>query len=200
MSKAETVFKTELAMIRSPEIRAFVLRVFDTLAPEYFWTAPASTSGKYHPAISLGAGGIVRHTKLAVWWAVELDRAVPRDASQSATFIDEVIAALLLHDLKKNGEALSPMGKPTLDNATAIHGVYLGDQIEVRLFPPGTKPNDWQQRIINAIKTHMGRWTAEGYAQPSTDVDVLVHAADYCASRRVDGVMSGLMKQWGDAV
>lgn len=197
MSKAETVFKTELALIRNKDIAVFVLHVFDTLAPEYFWTAPASTSGKYHPAISLGAGGIVRHTKLAVWWARELASA---DNHWDGCTLDEAIAALLLHDLKKNGEALSPMGKPMLCNATAIHGVYLGTQIETQLYPPGVQPSLSEQRIIHAIKTHMGRWTAVGYEQPSTDVDMLVHAADYCASRRVDGVMAELMEQWGDAV
>lgn len=199
MSKAETVFATELAMIHDSSIRAFVVRVFDSLAPDYFWTAPASTSGKYHPAISLGPGGLVRHTKLAVWWASELVRVEIPEPGRS-TFVDEVIAALLLHDLKKNGESLSASGRPTLDNATAIHGVYLGEQIKMRMFPPGTTPTISEQRIIHAIKTHMGRWTAEGYGQPDTDVDTLVHLADYCASRRVDGQMTGLMRSWSPSV
>jgi hypothetical protein len=196
MSKAESVFREELVMIRNPEIRAFVLRVFDTMAPDYFWTVPASTSGKYHPDISLGVGGLVRHTKLAVWWAVELSRIeIPRTGD--AGFMDEVIAALLLHDLLKNGDTLSPFGKPTLDNATAIHGVYLSEQIRIRVFPPGTSPNDWQHRIMHAIGTHMGRWTAEGYGQPDTDVDVLVHLADYCASRKVDAAVARIMPAIG---
>lgn len=192
MSKAEEVFRSELALIHDPNIRAFILRVFDKLAPEYFWIAPASTSGKYHPAISLGEGGIVRHTKLAVWWGVELMWASPQDWPNEEA--DEIIAALLLHDLKKNGEALSPSGRPTMDNATAIHGVYLGEQIEKRLYPPGVDPTRQERVIIDAIETHMGKWTAEGCRQPTSALERLVHMADYCASRRVDAEMKQLME------
>ena len=29
--------------------------------PEYVWTIPASSSGKYHPESDLGTGGLIRH-------------------------------------------------------------------------------------------------------------------------------------------
>ena len=37
-----------------------------------FWTMPASTSGKYHPAHSLGQGGLIRHTRAVVLFAVRV--------------------------------------------------------------------------------------------------------------------------------
>ena len=104
-----------------------------------------------------------------------------------------VIAALLLHDLKKNGEGLDSRGKPTLADATAFHGVYLGEQIEKRLYPPGKQPPVRIQRIIAAIKTHMGRWTMAGHPQPESEVEVIVHLADYCASRKVDAATKAVM-------
>ena len=191
MSKAEEVFRHELSLIRDAGIKEFVLKVFDRLAPGYFWTCPASTSGKYHPAISLGEGGLVRHVQYAVWWAEELIKV--RDL-ESGDWHDEIIAALLLHDLKKNGEAMTPAGKPTLADSTAFHGIYLGEQIELRMYPPGNGPSARERRIIDAIKTHMGRWTTMGHPQPSSDVEHLVHLADYCASRRADGVMEEMLR------
>jgi len=98
MTRVETEFKWELQSIHDENIRNFVVKCFDELCPDYFWTVPCSTSGKYHPQISLGEGGLVRHTKLAVWWGLHLITAlstVPEfsDIPQHL-LIDEVIATL----------------------------------------------------------------------------------------------------------
>lgn len=190
MSKVYKVFAKELQIIKNEEIRDFVVWVFGTMAPDYFWTVPASTSGKYHPEISKGKGGLVRHTKLAVWWGVELMKT--DDYSPGTR--DAVIAALLLHDLMKNGESLTSWGNPTLPNAVAMHGRYLADAIEAALSPPpaNTWDSGWVLAILTGIRYHMGQWTggAEelGWAVrwKGCVVSELVHLADYCASRKVD--------------
>ena len=62
------VFADELAKIHDSSIRDFVIEVYEVICPDYFWTVAASTTGKYHPLVSIGRHGLIRHVKLAVWW------------------------------------------------------------------------------------------------------------------------------------
>lgn len=197
MPDASEVFADELKLIKSQEVRDFVLRVFDTMTPDYFWTCPASTSGKYHPQVSLGEGGLVRHTKLAVWWGVELMRMYDPTPEQ----YDAVVAALILHDLRKNGDRLVN-GRPTLKNCVNIHGNMLAGDIETQMFPPGVKIGSVYEMILAGIAYHMGRWTdpdwknCTGFSEEWEDewITRIVHMADYCASRKVDAKTKELMR------
>ncbi|MCK4822844.1 hypothetical protein KA005_44185, partial [bacterium] len=134
MTKAETVFKWELSLIHDKTIKQFVIDCFDKLCPDYFWTCPCSTTGKYHPQVSLGVGGLVRHTKLAVWWGIHLVTALctsPELKSIPITQLeDEVTATLLLHDLIKNGEGLDAQGYPLDRGVTGTHGVALAKKLD----------------------------------------------------------------------
>ena len=94
------VFRNEIDLIEDEQIKALVIKALES-APDYFYTIPASATGKYHPAYSLGEGGLVRHTKAAVKLANDLltlelyAKLVPHR--------DEIIAALILHDSVKKG-------------------------------------------------------------------------------------------------
>ena len=198
MTKAETIFAKELNLIHNKDIKQLVIDCFDKLCPDYFWTCPCSTTGKYHPQVSLGVGGLVRHTKLAVWWGIELLRAlgtsldfrtIPYDKLQ-----DEVIATLLLHDMRKNGKKLNSQGYPFDRGVTGTHGVTLAKKINTH---PDCDISDsgsyW--RIIEGIRSHMGVWTTDPDYRPDTILNPtqkafanLIHLADYCASRKVDEI------------
>ena len=54
-----------LATIVNEDIREFAQMLVEGL-PSYIWEVGASSTGKYHPAFSLGEGGLLRHTKVAV--------------------------------------------------------------------------------------------------------------------------------------
>jgi len=200
VSKVEDVFKDELDLIEDTIIKNFVINCFNELTPDYFWDVPCSTSGKYYPQISLGPGGLVRHVKYAIWWGIELMKCWP---GLELTAIDEIIAALLLHDLKKNGEKLDSKGFPTLKDASAVHGPYLGKQIREK-FVDAIK-NERIDRIVCAIEGHMGVWTSSQYKnmKPENqtvdsnlyDVCMLVHLADYCASRKVDEAIASIREK-----
>jgi len=188
---ATRIFADELSIISNPKIVEFVVDCFEKFTPEYFWTAPASTSGKYHPEVSIGPGGLVRHTKLAVWWGLQLMNCWPE---LHDGIIDEAVATLLLHDLNKNGEKLDSRGYPTLNNSTSCHGIYLANKITKTR--EGKRIDDLElsiKRIIFAIESHMGRWsdTSHPVIEFSTNNELenlcfLVHLADYCASRKCD--------------
>ena len=180
--KAEYYFAEELASIKNQEIKQFVFDVFEKLTPDYFWTVPCSTSGKYHPQVSLGVGGLIRHVKLAVWWGIELARAMELEQ-----YHDEVVAALLLHDLIKNGKGLDSNGRPLEQGVTGTHGVTLAKQID-NGFTNQLTPES-RVRILDGIAGHMGIWTTDMAYRPIQEFAKLIHLADYCASRKVDAEM-----------
>lgn len=196
--KVEKVFEHELAMIRNQEIRDFVIKCFDELCPDYFWTIPCSTSGKYHPQVSLGEGGLIRHVKLAIWWGLELMKAMPVNLENIPTLKDEIIATLLLHDLIKNGKGLDLNGRPLESGVTGTHGVILARKIEI--IPELYLDNDEALcRITTGITCHMGIWTTNSLCKPDAVIDPtlrafarLIHLADYCASRKVDEIYAKL--------
>lgn len=193
MTKAETIFKHELQQIHDKTIRDFVTTCFDKLCPDYFWTCPCSTTGKYHPQVSLGVGGLIRHTKLAVWWGIELLRALDTSPELKGitTLQDEVIATLLLHDMIKNGKGLNAQGRPLEKGVTGTHGVTLANRIDNEIDTSGMMTDSYI-RIVTGIALHMGIWTTKPYSATEcvgleSFID-LIHLADYCASRKVDEI------------
>ena len=205
MKFVDKVFEYELLSIKSKKIKQFVIDVFDKLCPDYFWTCPCSTSGKYHPQVSLGEGGLVRHTKLAIWWGLHLATAlgnspelhdIPQDQ-----LLDEITATLLLHDLIKNGKGLGSNGRPLESGVTGTHGVALAEKI---LDLDVTFDIVSRSRIIYGISEHMGIWTVgslyklSGTVEPNSTTKAfanLIHLADYCASRKVDEIYAVLQEE-----
>ncbi|KKN26361.1 hypothetical protein LCGC14_0875460 [marine sediment metagenome] len=210
MTKAETIFQKELSLIHDKDIRDFVITCFDKLCPDYFWTCPCSTTGKYHPKVSLGVGGLVRHTKLAVWWGLELIRAL-HDSPELKnialhTLQDEIIATLLLHDMVKNGKGLNAQGYPFEKGVTGTHGVALAQRIA--RYPDIYLGNDDSfYRILEGIGGHMGIWTTNPMCRPNSipfpdrrAFANLIHLADYCASRKVDEIYRKLNGEQDDPI
>ena len=58
-------FQKEFSYIKSDEYKNDY-KVLVDLLPDYFFKVAASSTGKYHPAFSLGDGGLLRHTKVAI--------------------------------------------------------------------------------------------------------------------------------------
>jgi len=202
MTKAETIFAYELSLIHDSNIKQFVIDCFDKLCPDYFWTVPCSTTGKYHPQVSLGVGGLVRHTKLAIWWGIELLHALSTSPELKdippVQLYDEVIATLLLHDIIKNGKGLNAKGYPLDRDVTGTHGVTLAKKIVPLAMTLVVKSTDigTTDRILAGIALHMGIWTTVSYTTVCiTKLKAfaqLIHLADYCASRKVDDIYSKL--------
>ena len=88
----------ELAQIQDPSIRLFVTKALERV-PSYFWHVPASASGRFHPLDTLGEGGLVLHTRRAVYLATEIAKVFKIDGAK----LDVLRAAAILHDSFKNG-------------------------------------------------------------------------------------------------
>jgi hypothetical protein len=173
-------FKDELDYIKNAEIRKFTEEALKTV-PDYFFSVPASSTGKYHPAYSLGEGGLLRHTRAAVRIALELFRMEQYDWGEDAK--DMVIASLILHDGWKHGvtqDTYVRADHPTVAFAAIKNNTELSSLLS----------QDEETVILNNIQTHMGQWNKDYKTQqeilpkPQTDMQKLVHLCDYLASRR----------------
>ena len=147
--------------ITHKEIRSFVTEAL-SYVPEEFFCLPASSSGKYHPTYSLGAGGLVRHTSAALYFAEELFPLYKFTSRQQ----DYIRAALILHDTKKPSKT---------------HPI----EVKFMLEPLRDKyPRQFDQ-IIPLIECHMGQWDYYGkFPQPKSSTERFVHLCDYLASRK----------------
>jgi hypothetical protein len=197
----------ELAWIGDPKIVEFVLQCFDAVCPETFWVRPASTSGKYHPDVSLGDGGLLRHTKLAAYWANELARSMDGTGKGRPVHQDVLVAAALLHDVMKDGDpdlAHLPerFGNRGHGYIVGCHGIDMANAILRKVFGSDPRAMTRQQMLIlYGVACHMGVWTnVEAYRPQNIEDDEsrmvanIVHLADYCASRKVDAYLQTLVK------
>jgi hypothetical protein len=203
--------------IKEQFARDFVLNVADALCPDYFWVRPASKSG-YHPNVSDGDGGLVRHTLYACWWGTAIARAEDVDslgstpADESTPNMDAILAALILHDMMKEGDPskvneTERRGPGQYQFITGIHGIDMADAIYTR-FLQRRLPSRWHASVLMAIAGHMGPWTIRPEWRPipsnfvnrqtgEFDYDMwriaaIVSRADYASSRLCDGVMATL--------
>lgn len=163
----------QLNLIKDHNIRVFVEEFLQEEVPEYFFTMPSSTTGKYHPKYTLGEGGLVRHTKAAVTIAYELFEII----SFSEVEKDIIIASLILHDTFKCGDR---------DTHTKHEHPEIAS-MHIQKF--GTLDKGVRNQISNAVKRHMGKWNTSKYSSivlsiPETKLQRFVHMCDYLASRK----------------
>lgn len=136
----------ELDLIVDQKIRDFTKHVLEK-APEYFWTVPSSSSGKYHPDQSNGNGGLVRHTKAVVYFAVKICDVYSAIGIEK----DCIISACILHDILKYGEVKKSYTTKNHDYEGAMFVKRIGEDFGL--------DQDSLFVIIDSIAWHMGRWT-----------------------------------------
>ena len=158
------------------------LKTLIELLPEYFFEVPASSTGKYHPAFSLGDGGLVRHTKVAVRIAVELlnNNSVGMKFNEKGR--DLIIMALILHDGVKSGMEKSKYTKA--DHPLLVSKLIMENKDKLSM------DIDDIRKMCSMIESHMGEWNTDPYTKeeilpiPRTAEQRFVHMCDYLASRK----------------
>jgi len=131
--------------------------------PNYFFTMPSSTSGKYHPPDEFRKGGLVLHT-LRVIEVVKMFCDMYEIGGRER---DDLIQAAIFHDTFKCGS----------------HGT--GRTISSHPLLPGQNL-DLSTEVASLIRTHSGRFyefVKYEWSRASEHQQIL-HAADYIASRR----------------
>lgn len=171
----------EIGWISTDTIRNFAKYCIDNL-PDYFFTASASSSGKYHPYYALGNGGLVRHTKVAVTLAHELFNLEMFQKQFSEMEQDLILLSLILHDGKKQG---SGMGSHTVFD----HPIRAATFVKEYNSKYHMLTDEQEKTVCNAISSHMGQWnTARNFKavlpKPVDKIQKFVHMCDYLASRK----------------
>ena len=189
---------TELALIQHADILELTQAVLQA-APDCFWTMPASTSGKYHPAHSLGQGGLIRHTRAVVLFTVHLLEMQGTPATHREFSI--AIAAAILHDCCKKSDTEK---HTAFDHPSRAAQLILStaQRIWPYAFTDGHRPLTPTENLVTpipgahtaraiaaAVHSHMGRWnvndrTGQTLPTPLTPLQRLIHTADYLASRK----------------
>mgnify|MGYP004496407663 CR=1 FL=1 len=176
------IFEQELEYIQEP-VKSVVINILSNL-PDYFFKVAASSTGKYHPKMSLGEGGLVRHTKAAVRIAMdllELQMFAPLDR----TARDLILGSLLLHDGLKHGK--------TEEKYTRADHPLLMSEFILDLANKDVKTEEVQliyERLASGIATHMGQWNIDYRTKqvimekPQTHYEKFIHLCDYLASRK----------------
>lgn len=177
----EMTFQQELGYIQNGDIRNFATEML-RLAPGYFFTAPSSSSGKYHPPYENSKGGLVLHTKAVVYFVVTLCENNIYDFNYRQK--DLLITAALLHDSYKNGK------NPHCEFTTFEHPrIAAGVVLEYK--DCGIIPPEEVEYIAQAIVSHMGQWNTNGKKSkfeplplPETDAQKFLHLCDFLSSKK----------------
>jgi 23S rRNA maturation-related 3'-5' exoribonuclease YhaM len=172
----EETFKEELDLIFDESVKEFA-RLCVISAQDYFFIdCPASSTGKYHPLDELSWDGTIIHTKKVVTVAYDLCRGLNCEENR-----DEIIAACIIHDLRKKGETNST--GHTLRNHPDL-GAKLVDQVQNET---GILTEQSYQIIRNSVGYHYGPWSTKPWVKPLsayTPEEMCVYLSDYTASKR----------------
>lgn len=175
LEKRLELFNRELSYISDPELKEFCERLLAD-ADDYFFTVPASSSGKYHPSFALGDGGLVRHTKAVAYFVNEFIRPEMEFGTINRRDADILIVAAIAHDIKKQGDGLEghTVKEHPLLASKYIKHVY--DEYEWETIR--ARDIDSMRQIV---ESHMGPWQSP---IPETRKQLILFYADYIASRR----------------
>ena len=173
-------FDKEINYINNPRYKENIKILIDLL-PNYFFTVPASSTGKYHPSFALGDGGLVRHTKVAVRIAKELFNDESVSGAYTHNEKDLMMMALIMHDGLKSG--LKKSQYTNFDHPLLVSNYIKENKDKLTL-------NEKEVNFLcSVIESHMGPWNTNNYSnvvlpKPESRYQRFVHMCDYLASRK----------------
>ena len=178
MKLVEPVLNT----IENEDIKDFAVALLDSL-PEYIWTVPASSTGKYHPAYSLGDGGLMRHQIAVVRFLNFFFELEQYNSKLTSREMDLMRVAGLVHDGMKSGsqEQFSKSKYTKFE-----HPILMAIKIRETT---GYLPLNELEFMADVISKHMGQWNTDKKSsttlpKPSDKFSRMLHVADYLASRK----------------
>lgn len=172
-----------LNTIVNDDIREFAKVLVEGL-PDYIWHVGASSTGKYHPAYSLGEGGLMRHQVAVVRFLNYFFELEQYNTKFTTREMDLMRIAGLVHDGRKSGEQTDyEKSKFTkFDHPLQMANV-------IRSYDGQYLNHDELEFIAHCIESHMGQWSTDRKSsvvlpKPIDEYQHFVHLADYLASRK----------------
>lgn len=175
--------QTVLDTFENDDIKEFAMFLIDDL-PDYIWSVGASSTGKYHPAYSLGEGGLMRHQIAVVRFLNFFFELEQYNNKLTSREMDLMRLAGLIHDGRKSGSQEDyEKSKYTKFN----HPLLMADVI--RSYDGKYLNHDEIELVADIISRHMGQWctdkkSSEELPKPNNKYSRMVHLADYLASRK----------------
>lgn len=186
MNKTQADYiKPILETWETEDIRIFAIALLNKL-PDYIWHVPASSTGKYHPAYSLGEGGLMRHSIAVVRFVNYLFELEQFQNKFTARERDLVRTACLTHDGMKSGT----QEEFEHNKYTKFNHPLLQAEVVRSFLGKDIIPDSEIEIIANAIESHMGQWNTDKrnkdiiLPKPVNKYQQIVHMADYFASRK----------------
>lgn len=172
-----------LSTIKNDDIREFAEVLLDGI-PDYIWHVGASSTGKYHPAYSLGEGGLMRHQIAVVRFLNYFFELEQYNTKFTAREMDLMRVAGLVHDGRKSGEQTDyERSKFTkFDHPLQMANI-------IRSYDGKYLNHDEIEFMALCIESHMGQWSTDRKSnvvlpKPMNAYQEFIHLADYLASRK----------------
>lgn len=172
-----------LSTIKNDDIREFAEVLLNGL-PDYMWHVGASSTGKYHPAYSLGEGGLMRHQIAVVRFLNFFFELEQYNAKFTDREMDLMRVAGFVHDGRKSGEQCDyEKSKFTRFD----HPIQMANV--VRSYANQYLNHNELEFIATCISSHMGQWSTDRKSnvvlpKPMNVYQEFIHLADYLASRK----------------
>ena len=190
MENKKGLLKEYFDSIQDENVKKFMEQCIETI-PEYWYTVPASSTGKYHPNYALGNGGHMRHTIALLRFFNRLVRNTMYGSPFTNREMDLLRVACLMHDSRKSGSdedfAISKYTK--FDHPILAANVVRSIETEYITV-------EEKELIANAIESHMGQWNVDTYGKsnvelplPTNKYQKIVHLVDYLAAQKGIEVM-----------
>lgn len=162
--------------------------------PDYFFTKPASSSGKYHPAFANKNNGLMLHS-LAVVKLTDLLSKIS-DITDNNIYND-LICAAWLHDMFKYGDPDKNNSNTVFEHPKYAAEFFKNPDVIAKCISFGLNISDINL-ISDLISTHMGQYNTNKYSKiilntPETDLQRLLSAADYLASRKENDIVADML-------
>jgi len=150
-------------LIHNPGIQALVQKALNAAPPE-FLTAPGCDP-HHHPADEMNPGGLAQHTlRVTAMGAALCDKFNVQGEAR-----DEIVAALVVHDIEKGGIPWNGYAK---DHAP------LGERFLERVW--ADEPDRARvDRIAHLVGMHKAQWNAPQPTPPTTLAEQIVSYADF---------------------
>ena len=177
------IFDEILNNFENEDIKAFAVKIIDA-APKYFYEVPASSSFKYHPAYACTVPlGLAKHTVALLKFLNHMFTVETIGNQFTSRERDLLRVAGIAHDMWKSGtQEEYEQNKSTkfAHPLIAAKNVYNIDGIS----------QEEKKYCCMAIASHMGQWSTdkrhpdETLPKPETNAQIILHLADYLASRK----------------
>lgn len=185
MNKEQRDFvKPILDTFENEDIKKFAITLLDNLPP-YIWEVGASSTGKYHPAYTLGYYGLMKHQVAVVRFINFFFELEQYNTIFNSRQRDCLRVAALIHDGRKSGSQKDyENSKYTKFNHPLLMAKEVMSYKDMNIIP-----NDDILYIAKAISSHMGQWNTDkksdsSLPKPTSESQKLLHLADYLASRK----------------